>query len=45
MYMIYFASLPPELALIENLKQLLITGNPLRTIRKDILTVRPNKFI
>ena len=32
-------SLPPELALLENFKQLLITGNPMRSIRRDIVNV------
>jgi Leucine-rich repeat (LRR) protein len=33
------SSLPCELAMIESLKQVLLVGNPLRTIRKDIISV------
>ena len=32
------SSLPVELGSIESLKQLLLVGNPLRTIRKDIIS-------
>ena len=32
-------SLPCELAAIESLKQLLVEGNPIRTIRRDVINV------